>query len=176
MDDGAGQDLKPTPLRTPGLALSDASRLVRKYFEQRARSTQLGLTRPQATLLANLARAEGINQATLAALMEIEPITLARMIDRLEASGLVERRRDPADRRAWILFLTPKAHPLIERIRELADQVWDTAMAGLSPVQCEAFRAALVTIKANLAAEIGCVPVSAPEDGAEEETMRGAAS
>jgi DNA-binding MarR family transcriptional regulator len=139
---------------TQGLILNDASRLIRKHFEQRARATSLGVTRPQATLLVHLARAEGINQTTLAQLMEIEPITLARMIDRLEASRLVERRRDPQDRRAWILFLMPRAHPLIERIRVLADEVWDTAMAGISPDQREAFRNTLLAIKANLIAEI----------------------
>jgi DNA-binding MarR family transcriptional regulator len=150
-----------SPLTTPGLALGDAARLIRKYFEQRARASALGLTRPQATALAHLARAEGINQATLALLMEIEPITLARMIDRLEASGLVERRRDPQDRRAWILFLTPRAHPLIERIRVLAEEVWQVAMAGVPPAQRDSFHSTLIAIKANLVAEMGCPPVSA---------------
>jgi MarR family transcriptional regulator for hemolysin len=165
-----------TPINTPSLALGDAARMIRKYFEQRARATSLGLTRPQATLLAHLARAEGINQATLAFLMEIEPITLARMLDRLEASHLVERRRDPQDRRAWILFLTPKAHPLIERIRVLAEEVWEVAMAGIPEAQRDAFRTVLLTIKANLIAEMGCAPASVAPIVDTDKTIQGIVS
>ena len=99
-----------------GFLLNDVARLLRKRFEQRARAEELGLTRAQWQVLANLARREGINQSALAQHLDLEPITLVRILDRLEASGLVERRADPRDRRARNLFLTDAAHPLLDRI------------------------------------------------------------
>src|SRR5499433_2561733 len=107
------------PGRTLGFVLHDVARLLRKRFEQRARAANLGLTRAQWQVLAYLARQEGINQATLAQLLEIEPITLTRLLDRLEAAELVERRPDPGDRRARVLYLTPSAEPLLARIYKL---------------------------------------------------------
>ena len=79
------------PSRTLGFVLNDVARLMRKRFEQRARAAALGLTRAQAAVLANLARQEGINQAALAQTLELEPITLARLLDRLQAVALIER-------------------------------------------------------------------------------------
>src|SRR5436190_23691376 len=93
-----------------GFLLHDAARLMRKRFEQRARAAGLGLSRAHWQILALLKRNEGIQQGALADLMDIEPITLVRQIDRCQAAGLVERRPDPKDRRAWRLFLTEKAH------------------------------------------------------------------
>src|SRR5215831_20035136 len=78
------------PSRTLGFVLNDVARLMRKRFEQRARAASLGLTRAQAAVLAHLARQEGINQAALAQLLELEPITLARLLDRLQAAVLIE--------------------------------------------------------------------------------------
>jgi DNA-binding MarR family transcriptional regulator len=82
--------------------------------------------------------------------MDIEPITLCRMIDRLEESGLVERQRDPADRRAWRLFLTPKAEPLVERLHLLAADLGNEAFAGLDQSTLDAVRAALARVRANV--------------------------
>ena len=96
-----------------GFLISDVSRLMRRRFDERAR--QLGATRAQWRTLTMLSRNEGLNQGALADLLEVEPITLCRMIDRLEESGLVERRRDPADRRAWQLFLTEKSQAVAGR-------------------------------------------------------------
>src|SRR5215475_11511096 len=92
---------------TLGFILHDAARLLRKRFEQHARG--LGLTRSQFQALAYLATNEGIHQGGLADLLDIEPITLVRILDRLEARSLIERRAHPTDRRIRLLYLTPKA-------------------------------------------------------------------
>jgi len=143
------------PERTLGFVLHDVARSLRKRLEQRARETQLGLTRAQWSVLAHLARQEGINQAALAQILEIEPITLVRQLDRLQAAGLVERRPDPSDRRARVLFLTPAARPLLDRIWALATVVREEAMAGLSEPERERLIELLLKIKSNLAETIG---------------------
>src|SRR5258707_15845407 len=99
----------PVPEKPLGFVLHDVARFLRKRFELRGRDAQLGLTRAQWSVLAHLARQEGINQAALAQILEIEPITLVRLLDRLQAAGLVERRPDATDRRARVLYLTPAA-------------------------------------------------------------------
>jgi len=103
--------------------LSDVARLYRRRFDVKCRS--LGITRPQWQLLAVLARNEGANQAFLADYLEVEPITLSRMIDRMTETGLIERRPDPADRRAWRLFVTETGWALRGRMRELAQEIED---------------------------------------------------
>src|SRR5690242_9729779 len=105
--------------------LHDVARLLRKRFEQRSRA--FGLTRAQWQVLAQLSVHEGIHQNKLADLVEIMPITLARLLDKMEAGGFVERRPDPADRRAWLIYLTPKAHPLIEVMRSNGRKTRDEA-------------------------------------------------
>src|SRR3546814_3360775 len=94
------------PNRSLGFLLNDVARLMRKAFERR--SHDLGLSRAQYSVLAHLCRNQGLKQAALADLMEIEPITLVRLIDRLERGGWVERRPDPADRRVRQLYLTDR--------------------------------------------------------------------
>jgi DNA-binding MarR family transcriptional regulator len=133
-----------------GFLISDVSRLMRKRFDERARS--LGATRAQWKALFTLSRNEGLNQGSLADLLEVEPITLCRMVDRLEESGLVERRRDPADRRAWRIYLTPAAWPVIERLHAYADDLFETVLTGIDPAQREALRSSLGTIRENLSA------------------------
>ena len=98
-----------------GTMLAQVSRLLRRSFDERARG--IGVTRPQWQTLSLLSFNSGINQGGLAELLEVEPITLGRMIDRLQDAQLVERRPDPADRRAWRLFLTEKGHALADRVR-----------------------------------------------------------
>src|SRR3954463_13030008 len=93
-----------------GFLISDTARLMRRRFDQKAR--HLGLTRAQWQVLAHLARNEGINQVGLAELLDVEPITLCRQIDRMEEGGWVVRRPDPGDRRARLLFMTEKARPV----------------------------------------------------------------
>jgi DNA-binding MarR family transcriptional regulator len=140
----------PIPEKTLGFVLHDVARLLRKRFEQRARDAQLGLTRAQWSVLAHLARQEGINQAALAQVMEIEPITLVRLLDRLQAAALIERRPDPHDRRARVLYLTPAARPLLARIWILAAKVREEAMAGLDERERDRLIASLLRVKANL--------------------------
>jgi DNA-binding MarR family transcriptional regulator len=140
------------PSRTLGFVLNDVARLMRKRFEQRARAAALGLTRAQAAVLAYLARQEGINQAALAQLLELEPITLARLLDRLQAAGLIERRPDPKDRRAHLLYLTGAAYPLLDRIFALAAEVREDALAGVAEAERGRLLDLLIEMKANLVA------------------------
>ena len=133
---------------TIGFLLNDAARLMRKDFERRTRS--LGLTRAQWQALFHLARNEGCNQATLADLLEVEPITLARLVDRLEASGLVERRPDPGDRRARLLFLGERAHPLLEQLRALGAETREIALAGIDEDERNLLMTLLTKMRANL--------------------------
>jgi len=133
---------------TIGFLLNDAARLMRKDFERRTRS--LGLTRAQWQTLFHLQRNEGCNQVTLADLLEVEPITLARVIDKLEAGGLVERRSDPSDRRARLLFLGARAHPLLEQLRALGAETREIALAGISDDERMLLMTLLTRMRANL--------------------------
>jgi DNA-binding MarR family transcriptional regulator len=101
-------------------------------------------------LLAHLGRQEGINQSTLADILEIEGMSLGQHIDRLEKGGWVTRRKNPADRRAWNLFLTNKAHLILDDMRALSTQVWEETQAGLSEDDRERFINTLLMIKDNL--------------------------
>ncbi|MEA3100228.1 MarR family transcriptional regulator [Caballeronia mineralivorans] len=139
----------PTLEPTLGFLLHAAARLLRRRFEQNARVS--GLTRSQWQVLATLANNEGINQSGLADLLEIEPITLGRIIDKLEAQGLIERHPDPADRRAWLLHLTPAARPKLTELRGLADVTRAEALAGVPEADTERLLRTLQALKANLA-------------------------
>lgn len=132
-----------------GFMLHDAARLLRKRFEAKARG--LGLTRSQWQVVSHLARNEGIHQGALAELLEIEPITLVRILDRLEASGLVERRRHPTDRRRRLPHLTPSAHPILARIRALGAETVDEAVAGMPAEDRDRLMTLLGALRANLA-------------------------
>ncbi|MBN9256018.1 MULTISPECIES: MarR family transcriptional regulator [unclassified Mesorhizobium] len=128
--------------------LHDVARLLRKRFEQRSRAS--GLTRAQWQVLAYLSLHEGIHQNKLADLIEIMPITLARLLDKMEARGFIERRPNPADRRAWLLYLKPAAHPLIEIMRANGQKTRDEAFAGLSEEAQQQLLQTLCLIKSNL--------------------------
>jgi DNA-binding MarR family transcriptional regulator len=128
--------------------ISDVSRLMRRRFDERARL--IGVTRTQWRVLNFLQRDEGINQGGLADLLEVEPISLCRMIDRLEEGGLVERRRDPKDRRAWQIFLTDRARPLLRDLAKISEDLLGTALAGISERDHDAAVAVLDRIYANL--------------------------
>ena len=133
---------------TFGFLLSDTARLLRRRFDERAR--QHGATRAQWKALLGISRHQGINQGGLADLLEVEPITLCRMIDRMEDAGLVERRRDPKDRRAWQLFLTDKAHPILEELRATAAQLTEQALRGIPQTKIEEVTETLNRIRENL--------------------------
>ncbi|HUC09406.1 MAG TPA: MarR family transcriptional regulator [Stellaceae bacterium] len=142
--------MQEIPSRTLGFVLNDVARLMRKRFEQLARAAALGLTRAQAAVLANLARQEGINQVSLAQILELEPITLARLLDRLQAAGLIERRPDPKDRRAHLLYLTQSAYPLLDRIFSLAAAVREDALAGIPEPDRNLLLEMMVRMRVNL--------------------------
>lgn len=133
-----------------GFLLSDVTRLLRRSFDARARA--IGVTRPQWRVLTALARHEGCQQAQLADVLDVEPITLSRMIDRLQTAELVERRADQADRRAWRLHLTPRAMTLVDELRTLAEALFDDALAGIDATRRDALIATLDDVRANLSA------------------------
>jgi MarR family transcriptional regulator, transcriptional regulator for hemolysin len=136
------------PERNFGFLLHDVARLMRKRFEQKARG--LGLTRSQCSVLAHLARHEGIQQGGLAEILEIEPITLTRILDRLEQAELVERRAHPTDRRIRLLHLTPKAHPLLGEIFSIGAATREEALEGVAEAERDQVVAILSAMKANL--------------------------
>lgn len=133
-----------------GFLMSDVARLLRRRFDERARA--IGITRAQWRTLTVLSRNEGANQGALAELLEVEPITLCRMIDRLADAGHVERRRDPDDRRAWNIYLTGRSRPLLDQLRVLADEVVDGALDGLDAADQAALTRSLDQMRANLSA------------------------
>ncbi|KQV83802.1 MarR family transcriptional regulator [Rhizobium sp. Root1220] len=133
---------------TLGFLLHDVSRLLRKRFDQRARF--LGLTRSQWQTLSNLSNNEGIHQAGLADILEIEPITLVRILDKLADRGLIERRQDPTDRRIWLLYLREEAHPLLAEMRDLGDVTRGEALNGVSAEEREQLFQVLSHVKTNL--------------------------
>jgi MarR family transcriptional regulator for hemolysin len=118
--------------------------------DQRAR--EFGMTRAQWSVLARVQRNEGLKQSDLASQIDIAPITLARIIDRLSATGLVERRHDPEDRRANRLYLTPAALPVLENLAATGEGVMREALAGLDDAAIQALSQQLLNIKTNLKA------------------------
>lgn len=147
------------PERSFGFLLHDIARLMRKKFDQRARS--LNLSRAQWQLLVHLSRHEGINQSGLAEILEIENITVGRLVDRMEEAGWVERRPDPSDRRARLLYTTEKVAPVMERMRELAEATRNEALAGLAPAQRDALIDTLIQVRGNLSERNGPAPEAA---------------
>jgi DNA-binding MarR family transcriptional regulator len=131
------------------LLLHDVARQIRTRFDQRAR--EHGATRAQWTILARLERQPGLSQNELAGLLEVEPITVARLVDKLEARGLVERRADPHDRRIWRLHNLPDARPVVEKITRYREAMNAELTEGVDPQVREAIIDALLNMKNNLA-------------------------
>ncbi len=142
----------PSPAREFGFALHDAARMLRTYSDQRAR--EVHMTRAQWAVLAKLRRAQGVKQCELADALDLAPITLARLIDKLTASGLVERGDDAADRRANRLFLTGEAAPTLQRLDDLGEAVMARALVGLDEAAIAGLTAGLQRIKSNLKNEL----------------------
>jgi DNA-binding MarR family transcriptional regulator len=134
-----------------GYLLADNSRLARRAFDERVRAD--GVTGPQARLLLILDRNPGENQGHYAELLDVEPITLCRMVDRLEDAGLIERRPDLNDRRARRLHLTDKSREKLTRLRERLDAMVEEILAGLSVADRKEFVRLLTTVRTNLAAQ-----------------------
>lgn len=145
---------------TFGFLVSDVFRLMRENF--RATTPELGLTFAQARVLLHLSRNEGISQVALSAILEIQPITLLRQIDRLEQAGLLERRAHPSDRRAQQLYLTPRSQPLLQSIFDIGAELQDQVMAGLDTAERAQLIASLLRIKTNLSQMTAQSVVEAP--------------
>jgi DNA-binding MarR family transcriptional regulator len=137
---------------TIGFLLNDTARLFRRAFYARARGS--GITALQWRLVTYLIRHDGIRQGPLAELIEVEPITLSRMVDRLVEAGLVERRADPTDRRAWLLHLTPRARAMIQSKSHLVEQLTEEATEGLSAAERDQLIALVERVRANLSRRI----------------------
>ena len=136
--------------------LNDVARLVRTLADRRARAH--GMTRAQWMILFRLRRRGGLTQRELAEILEVEPITVGRLVDRLEGRGLIERRSDPADRRVWRLHLTPAADPVLAEIDEARRAFDAEATRGLSAGDRGGAVAALLKMKSNLQAAAVAIP------------------
>jgi len=128
--------------------LNDVARLLRTYADQRAR--HFGMTRAQWAVLARLHRHQGLKQSELAEMLDIQPITLTRLLDRLCANELIERRPDPDDRRANRLFLMPAAGPLMERLNALGEDLMSEVLDGIDASTLRAMIEAFGHAKENL--------------------------
>ncbi len=136
------------PLRTFGFLLKDTNRLYTQRFEQRAAA--LGLTLPQCRVLIYLANNEGISQAQLAELTDIEPMTLVRSLDSLESQGWLERRNDPTDRRARRLYLKAPGRPRVADIWNLVQLTQREAFAGIPKKQADIMIEVLEKVRSNI--------------------------
>jgi MarR family transcriptional regulator for hemolysin len=134
--------------RDPVVLINDVARIMRTNFDQRARAR--GMTRAQWLILARVGRRPGVSQSELAAICEVEPITVARLVDRLEKRGLLERRPDPNDRRIWRLHNLPSAQPILEEISAYREGLIRVIDANIGSAAREAMVDALVGIRAIL--------------------------
>ena len=130
--------------------LHDATRQIRKHFDRRA--TRFELTRAQWRALKATGRHEGLSQTELADYLDMEPIPVGRVIDRLEKTGYIERRADPGDRRRWRLHLTPKAHAIVDEMEVIASGLRDDALRGIPREDLDTLMRVLTQLKENLAA------------------------
>lgn len=133
-----------------GFLLADVSRLLRRSFQQSMEGSEL--TFAQARVLVTVSRKEGIRQVELAERLELQPIALVHLLDQLTQLGLIERRPDPTDRRAYQLFLTDAAAPHLAAVKELATTLQAEMLRGLSKQQSAQFLASLSVVRDNLAA------------------------
>jgi MarR family transcriptional regulator, transcriptional regulator for hemolysin len=136
------------PRREFAFLISDVGRLLRTHADQRAR--QFGMTRAQWAVLARLETNEGLKQTELAEILDLQPITLTRLVDRLCANALIERRADPDDRRVKRLYLTPAARPLMDRLAELSQDMMGTVLGGFDLRTIERMIGELSRAKENL--------------------------
>ncbi|HVY58375.1 MAG TPA: MarR family transcriptional regulator [Xanthobacteraceae bacterium] len=132
--------------------IKDLARMVRTYADQRA--GQFGMSYAQWAVLVRLSRAEGSKQSELADVLDIQPITLTRLVDRLCDNGLIERRADPTDRRAKRLFLTPAARPVVDRLHVIAEELTETVFRGIEPDALSLMISQLAIAKENVRNEI----------------------
>jgi MarR family transcriptional regulator for hemolysin len=141
--------MNQSPDNTLFYTLHDVTRQIRKHFDRRA--TRLELTRAQWRALKVTSRHEGLSQSELAEHLDMEAIPVGRVIDRLEKTGFVERRADPADRRRWRLYLTPKALAIVDEMDVIAGELRDDALRGIERDDLDTLLSVLNRIKENLA-------------------------
>src|SRR5258708_8645654 len=146
--------MQMSPAREFGFALHDVARLLRTYSDQRAR--ELNMTRAKWAVLSRLQRFEGAKQSELAEMLDLQPITLARLIDKLCGIGLVERRDDAKDRRANRLFLTQRAAPTLERLGHLGEELMGRALAGPHPAPIAEMTQRMDLIQSKLQRQFEC--------------------
>jgi len=128
--------------------VNDVARLLRTYADHKA--AQFGMTRAQWAVLVRIDRAEGLNQSELAEVLDLQPITLTRLLDKLCDSGLIERRPDPDDRRAKRLYLTAAAGPVLKQLASLGEETMANALDGVAPGTVEQMVTQLAVVKENL--------------------------
>ncbi len=138
----------PHPHRDLAFLINDVGRMLRTYADQEVR--RFGMTRAQWAVLKRLELNQGLKQSELAEMLDLQPITLTRLVDRLCDSGLIERRADPNDRRAKRLFLTPAAQPLMDRLDALGHDLMESILTGVAPEQTDAALTYLGGLKENL--------------------------
>ena len=139
-----------TPDNSFAYDLHDVTCLFRKHFDRRA--IRFDLTRAQWRALKSIRRREGLSQTELAEFLEMEPIAIGRVIDRLAAADFVERRADPKDRRRWCLYLTARAHDVTDDMEVLATELRHEALEGVRQSDFDAFERVLAKIRSNLVA------------------------
>jgi len=128
--------------------LNDVARLLRTYADYKA--SQFGMTRAQWAVLVRVEHSEGLNQSELAEGLDLQPITLTRLLDKLCDSGLIERRPDPADRRAKRLYLMPAARPLLEQLGTLGEETMAETLSGVDGNSVQRMVSDLAVVKENL--------------------------
>jgi MarR family transcriptional regulator for hemolysin len=134
-------------METLPFEIGETAHALRKAFDRLA--VGLGVTRAQWKVLFKLSRTPGLRQVELADMLDLEPITLCRIVDRLEEAGLVERTRDPDDRRAWRLHVTTKAQPLLEKLHGVGAELVSQVFAGIEPKDIEIARKVLAQAREN---------------------------
>ncbi|PWJ76917.1 DNA-binding MarR family transcriptional regulator [Pseudaminobacter salicylatoxidans] len=138
-----------------GFLIHDAARLMRKRFE--ALGSRHGLSSAQWRLLVRVVKSEGVTQARLAELLEVEPISVSRLLDRMEEGGWIERRQDLNDRRVRLIFPTDKSRQAFEAIKGVAGEVFEQALTGLSTAERQTLIRGLMTLVDNLSdGEVPC--------------------
>lgn len=140
--------MSTTDKTTFGFLVTDVTRLMRKHFDRRA--VRFNLTRAQWRALKRLSHSEGMCQSDLAEMLEMEPIAVGRVIDRLQKAGFVERRADPQDRRAWRLYLTASAHAVVGDMEQISDGLYRQAQRGISAADLKTMISVLARMKDNL--------------------------
>jgi len=140
--------MSTTDKTTFGFLVTDVTRLMRKLFDRRAQ--KFDLTRAQWRALKRLHHGEGITQNDLAEFLEMEPIAVGRVIDRLQKAGFIERRSDPADRRVWRLHLLPKAHAVVDDMEQISAEMFRQAQRGIGAAEMKTMMGVLARMKDNL--------------------------